>query len=469
MRELDIPSKAPTGAQMKELKSEAQLVLSRLRADECELPLPVFFEFAGSPKSGKSTIIGIVSHFLKRVGFDVVAPAEGASLRTPVALRDDWLAFNTWSGMYALRHILEACHESHPVDIVILDRGLFDAAAWMEFLCSEPSRITQDDRDRITGFLTLDLWRRRELGVFLFTADHATSLVRESESKLIDEPGSVMNEAILSGLIRAYDTVADGLEEQFDVFHLDTSFRDRQLPSFQAIAYKVAGKMVEIVNRLTNQLLLVTERVEHEGFVTNRKHVDSVVAAILKDGSPRFAQRSDAEKSNILQQIVPYALIRNADGAYFVARRRADHSRDALAGKRTILVGGHAEQIDWNPKHPDSVFDACLRRELDEELIGLRITDVERLGIIADNRTAVGSKHLAILFRVAVGGAPKVRRQASDQEFGRESVSWRSEEEIREDVQNLDPWSQLVAEGLFGAKLPTLQDEPTLFTKNNRG
>ena len=32
---------------------------------------PVFVEFSGTPKSGKSTCIDIVSHFFRRVGFNV--------------------------------------------------------------------------------------------------------------------------------------------------------------------------------------------------------------------------------------------------------------------------------------------------------------------------------------------------------------------------------------------------------------
>lgn len=56
---------------------------------------PVVVEFSGSPKSGKSTTIDIVSHYYKRLEFRVWAPTEGASKRTPYQLKRDLVAFNS--------------------------------------------------------------------------------------------------------------------------------------------------------------------------------------------------------------------------------------------------------------------------------------------------------------------------------------------------------------------------------------
>jgi len=197
MRSLEYSSTSPTARELEDLAKRCKPAHARMRSGDSEIQFPVFIEFAGSPKSGKTTIIGILGHFFKRMGFHLAMPAEGASLRTPPGLRDDWLAFNAWSGCYALQQLLIDCHTDPPVEMVFLDRGLFDVAAWMEFLSQAGHRITDDDRDRITAFFTLDLWRRRENLVFLFTADHKTSLARENDSKLTTESGSVMNEETL--------------------------------------------------------------------------------------------------------------------------------------------------------------------------------------------------------------------------------------------------------------------------------
>jgi len=214
-------------------------------------------------------------------------------------------------------------------------------------------------------------------------------------------------------------------------------------------------------------MILVTNPVEYEGFQRDEAVVQATIASILNNGNPRFLERPEAEQSLTVQQVVPYAVLQDSQDRYFFAQRRADLKRKELRGRYTILVGGHAEEKDWEPGAPDNVFEACLRRELEEELIGTSILGLERLGIVNDPRTPVGTHHLGIVYRVKVGGRTKIRRQASDQEFGRESVSWVEPDQIRESVANLDPWSQLIAESLFGAKPPPLPGEPSLFTRNN--
>ena len=87
------------------LRADAESILNVWKANQPAKPF--FFEFSGTPKSGKSTCIDTVSHFFRRVGFQVLSPTEGASRRTPRYLRENWFRFNIWSASYALTHILE--------------------------------------------------------------------------------------------------------------------------------------------------------------------------------------------------------------------------------------------------------------------------------------------------------------------------------------------------------------------------
>ncbi len=467
MEALKIPAEKPMSSELKRLESRCKAVVKSLRSEDCEVRLPLFLEFAGSPKSGKTTIIGIVAHFLRRMGLDVIQPAEGASVRTPPGLRDDWLSFNAWAGCYALQEILVDCHADKPPDIILLDRGLFDVAGWMQFLQSSQKRIDEKDADSMIAFFTSDLWARRESGVFLFTADHETSLKREVEGKLTTKPGSVMNAETLGQLRQAYQDIAERLGTQFNrLYSVDTSFRNGNSPNFQQIAFMVASKMVDILEELTDQMLLVTKTVGFDGFVTEDKEIRDNTDRILKGGSPDFVNREEAEKSGEMQQVVPYALLINDEDRYFHARRRHDVRRKELRRKHTILVGGHAEKRDWKPGDPASIFEQCLRRELEEELVGIRIVDIKPIGFISDTRNEMGSHHLAFVHLVKVGGKTAIRRQAIDQEFGRETVSWKSKDEIKKLIADLDPWSQLVASRLFGAKLPTVHRQETLFSNN---
>ena len=184
---------------------------------------PLFVEFSGTPKSGKSNCIDIVTHFFRRAGYKIHAPSEGASKRTPYYLKGDWMAFNTWSASYALMHVLEGLHSPDQYDIAILDRGLFDALAWFELLQLKGD-ITTDERDQVQAFLRIDNWRSIIDLVLLFTTDAETSLVRETKDKLTSEEGRAMNLETLDLLNGAYDIVKEKFAGDFVNFQpIDTS------------------------------------------------------------------------------------------------------------------------------------------------------------------------------------------------------------------------------------------------------
>ena len=202
------------------LRERADLVLDYLKSNSPERP--VFVEFSGTPKSGKSTCIDIVSHFFRRVGFNVLAPTEGASKRTPYYLRRDLVAFNTWSASYALTHIIEGLHHSDRYHLAILDRGLFDALAWFQLLAND-GEISRGERETIHNFMLVEKWRSVIDSVFLFTADSSTSLERENADKLIDEPGRAMNPDFLDKLNLAYSEVRQSYGGEFRITDINTS------------------------------------------------------------------------------------------------------------------------------------------------------------------------------------------------------------------------------------------------------
>ena len=220
-------------ASLPTLHNRAREVLSDLMENPRDRP--IFVEFSGTPKSGKSTCIDSVSHFFRRIRlsatgpsserarFSILAPTEGASRRTPAFLRDDLFAFNTWSASYALTHILEGRYHSDRYHMAILDRGLFDALAWFQLL-SMNGEISLDDMKKVHDFLLVDHWRSEVDAVFLFTTDATTSLARENEGKLIDAPGRAMNEDFIHNLNEAYEIVRAEYGGQFDrVISIDTS------------------------------------------------------------------------------------------------------------------------------------------------------------------------------------------------------------------------------------------------------
>ena len=207
----------------------------------------MFVEFSGTPKSGKSTCIEIVRHFFRRLGYNVLAPAEGASRRTPYYLKDHLMAFNTWSASYALMHILEGLHGSDSYDLAILDRGLFDALAWFEKLAAGGD-ITTDVRDQVQDFLQIEAWRSKIDAVLLFTTDAETAMEREKKDKLISVHGKTMNPEFLTELNMAYIEVQHKYSDRFARFEpIDT--RGSQNTDPGSTAAEVAGIILEVFEK----------------------------------------------------------------------------------------------------------------------------------------------------------------------------------------------------------------------------
>lgn len=236
----------PSEEQLEELHAHAQVLLQNLEANPRERPL--FVEFSGTPKSGKSTCIDIVAHFFRRTGFRILAPSEGASKRTPYFLKKDLPAFNAWSMGYALNYVLEGLYHSDNYQIVILDRGLFDALVWFELLAHRDD-ITEGERKIIQDFILIEKWRSVIDLVFLFSADPATSMDRENRDKLVSDftHASAMRPDFLQELNDAYEAVQARSSGSFREFvRINTSESDGTSP--RSTAYAVVGTILDLLS-----------------------------------------------------------------------------------------------------------------------------------------------------------------------------------------------------------------------------
>lgn len=187
---------------LKALASRAKKVLKKLKNNFD----PVVIEFAGSPKSGKTTTIDIIKHFFKRMSFKVWAPTEGASQRTPYHLRRDLVAFNTWALNYAVSELLVSYYNIDRQHLIILDRGPFDSLAWMSLL-KKMNKLTDEEYEIIEKFALHPKWLSLISRVYLFTCKPSVSLDREHQSKLIRAPGTAMNPKMLEGILTEYKSL----------------------------------------------------------------------------------------------------------------------------------------------------------------------------------------------------------------------------------------------------------------------
>lgn len=235
MKELDEPTRKALEDRAKGLKDSRGKDLSA-----------IVIEFAGSPKAGKTTKIDILCHFLKRMGFKVWAPTEGASKRTPYHLKRDLVAFNTWSLNYAISELLVAYHNIDRQDVIILDRGPFDSIAWMSLLVDR-GELAEPDLEIIERFALLPKWSTLISRINLFTCSPQKSLDREHSSKLTHAPGTAMNPDLLSELLLKYNELISK-HSGYPVQTIDTTETDGPL----ATALPIAEDTLNLLEAIRN-------------------------------------------------------------------------------------------------------------------------------------------------------------------------------------------------------------------------
>jgi hypothetical protein len=151
------------------MKSELQIRAEKAAEKFENARKPVVFEFAGVPKAGKTSTLSALQAFLKRCGFRVEVIVERASV---CPIRDKKHAnFNIWTACTTLAQILEKTQNPprpDDPDILILDRGLFDAICWLSVM-EHLERIRPEDRKKTEQFLKIADWRKRISAVFVMT------------------------------------------------------------------------------------------------------------------------------------------------------------------------------------------------------------------------------------------------------------------------------------------------------------
>lgn len=94
--------------------------------------LPLIIEFTGLPNSGKTTLIHNLVKILEDDGLKVKVMQENAELVPKEIPKKTWVR-NVWITFGQLQSLLEIPYINN-YDIILLDRGFFDAMFWANFL-----------------------------------------------------------------------------------------------------------------------------------------------------------------------------------------------------------------------------------------------------------------------------------------------------------------------------------------------
>lgn len=173
---------------------------------------------------------------------------------------------------------------------------------------------------------------------------------------------------------------------------------------------------------------------------------------IFQELSPAYMPRFEVEQDDQYTQVVTYVLV--CRGASVLAYKRGTYNRvdQYLRGSYCVGFGGHVSEADLNLFNADTlgVYDSAAR-ELTEEL-QMPATDVERLkkgeglkiiGVINDDSTGVGRRHIAFVMRYDVSGDGYWSNPVRG-EKGITQLQWISEDSTKTVwLWNFEYWSQL--------------------------
>lgn len=147
-----------------------------------------------------------------------------------------------------------------------------------------------------------------------------------------------------------------------------------------------------------------------------------------------FMDRPAAEEDPSYKQIIPYVVL-TQKGRVFSTRRLNKGGESRLHGKLSIGIGGHINPVDETDRR--SVLMKGLERELDEEVYIRHRGQLVPRGFINDDGNGVGAVHLGLCFSMEVEGEVSVK------ETEKLSGAWMSLQELKEEYDNMETWSQI--------------------------
>lgn len=206
----------------------------------------ILIEFAGMPKSGKTTVLDVVSHFLRRHQVPL-SEYHGGGRYAPIG-KDQLGRLNLYLASEALRYVLSSTQVGWAPKVHLMDRGLVDRTIFTEALL-KVGRIGASHAGTIRNMVALPEVAGLVDVCAIFVTSPELSLQREQKNKLVQRDGRVMNTSLLSDLGEAATAIAnhhDGVAVANEVFLVDTAVTDGNI---EQTALEVLRKIAPVLQQ----------------------------------------------------------------------------------------------------------------------------------------------------------------------------------------------------------------------------
>lgn len=410
-------------------------------------------ELTGTPKSGKTTSVAILQSFFKECGFRVHVLNERAA-ECPLPMKGHFF-FNTWTTCTMIAEVVE--NFDTEVDILILDRGFFDALIWLE-LQYRRGQLTDDERRKFADFVLLDRWRTLVDVTAVLSVDSDVAHERENQHLIVKRAGSLMQPKALEEINEALHTVEQVHGGQFTLRRFDTTRESGPLSINMAIVDWVLGYLrrwadPEIAVISKEAVTQIFGQRSAPGKDASRHDIWPRLRSQI-----RFMKRSEAESQPECVQLVACGVHVDRESKLLILKRSPDDEKAALYGRETLWKGAHVEKTGSfgieraGGEDVLSVVDEAwpvLLRRLREDLHLQTALVPEFLGFAWDQEQE--PRHLGLMFRIPIQSdyiarsmEKKFRRSGR---FHTLTGEFRSIAELRaQHINDLEPWSRLLVE-----------------------
>lgn len=448
---------------IKELQRLAEEVLALKQ--EHRQKRPIVIEFSGSPKAGKTSCINSLELFLKRNGFSVSIVQERASV-CPVSDKQSPM-FNLWTACMSLAGLIGTLeNKKNQVDVLILDRGIFDALCWFQWLVDN-KKMEKEQKEITENFLLMEELVKCIDIVFAFCVSPQVSIEREYATLLTDKLGSIMNKKVLGEYLKAIeDTIVSKSNFFHKVFKIETSCKNQD----------EVGKEVTTITLGTLKDLLM-ERIGYfeknealKEILLSKKVFDSI--QLENALSPiKFDLRDKVEANSDFLQPIPIAIITNKKKNKILVIKKNKNAMSEYSPERDkilLYIGGHSRYEDTTEVTSRDFVSICkstLKREIKEEIgISIALNGIQPFYIYTPFNER-SERHLAVCFLVPVDeDGIKLRLDSNELILNKgksKSGRFLNIDEICQETE-LEQWSVMILKHCFNVEYKS-SSQLTLF------
>lgn len=180
---------------------------------------PIIIELSGTPNSGKTTVLNKISSVCRRKHINCRVIFESA----PYCKILNKLSpeFNYWTGADFIKKLWNFIAEKP--DIVLCERGLFDAICWMEFHLNENNISKKQFQIMKNFYLNEDISNYTRY-VLVMTCSDQVAVNRENTNSTYGAIGTIVNETTISKINIAIKSTIELCQNSFDkIDTIDTS------------------------------------------------------------------------------------------------------------------------------------------------------------------------------------------------------------------------------------------------------